>query len=487
MTDSPLPIINQPTSTPSEPIRSVFVDCPIQTFYNEVREIYLADNRPWVIGYSGGKDSTATLQLVWTALAELPADKHQKPVFVISSDTFVETPIIVDHVDSNLEAINRAAKKQGLPIEAHKVVPEINDTFWVNLLGRGYPAPTSTFRWCTERMKIKPADRFILDRVAEFGEVVMVLGARRGESNTRDQVLKAHEVKGSKLRRHSSLPSAYVYSPIELFSAHDVWTYILQVKSPWGIDNSRLVGMYKNAAGECPLVVDTSTPSCGNSRFGCWVCTVVEKDHSMESLVDSGEEWMEPLLEFRDFLASHKDLKLKRQYRDYKRRNGRVMTNRNTGKVVQGPYKLEYRKKWLRRLLKIEKEVRENGPDPNARLISTDELLEIRRLWRSEEQDWEDSVPKIYRDETGQELGHAADDSSGLTERDALLLSNISRKNGVPDRLVHKLLDKVREKQGMGRRSGVYGEIDSVFREDWLTEEEIEALHEDDADEEMEQ
>ncbi|MCH7987842.1 MAG: DNA phosphorothioation system sulfurtransferase DndC, partial [Planctomycetes bacterium] len=420
-------------------------------------------------------------------LAELPPDNLHKPVFVISSDTFVETPVIVDHVDSNLDAVNRAAKEQGLPFEAHKVVPQINDTFWVCLLGKGYPAPTSKFRWCTERMKIKPADRFILDRVAEFGEVVMVLGARRGESNTRDQVLKAHEVKGSKLRRHSSLASAYVYTPIELFSTQDVWTYILQVKSPWGIDNGRLIGMYKNAlAGECPLVVDTSTPSCGNSRFGCWVCTVVEKDHSMESLIDSGEVWMEPLLDFRDFLASHRDPKLKRQYREYKRRNGRIMANRNTGKVVPGPYKIEYRRKWLRRLLKIEKEIRENGPEPNARLISTDELLEIRKIWRSEEQDWEDSVPKIYREETGQELEHALDDSGALATRDAQLLSDISRKHGVPDRLVHKLLDKVRDKQGMGRRSGIYGEIDSVFREDWLTDEEIVALHEDDAEEEME-
>lgn len=487
MTDSSLPIVDQPISSTAKTERSAFDDRPLKSFYDEVREVYLADERPWVIGYSGGKDSTATLQLVWIALADLPPDQRQKPIFVISSDTFVETPIIVNHVDSNLDAVNRAAKEQGLPIEAHKVVPDIHDTFWVNLLGRGYPAPTSKFRWCTERMKIKPADRFILDRVADFGEVVMVLGARRGESSTRDQVLKAHEVKGSKLRSHSSLPSAYVYSPIELFSTQDVWTYILQVKAPWGVDSSRLVGMYKNAAaGECPLVVDTSTPSCGNSRFGCWVCTVVEQDHSMESLVDSGEEWMEPLLELRDFFASHKDPKLKRRYRDYKRRNGRVMTNRNTGKVVPGPYKFEYRKKWLQRLLKIEKEIRESGPDPNARLISTAELLEIRRLWRSEEQDWEDSVPKIYREETGQELDYVLDDSGALTVRDAELLSDMSRKQGVPDRLIHKLLDKVRDKQGMGRRAGIYGELDSVFREDWLTDEEIAALHEDDDEEEME-
>ena len=136
----------------------------------------------------------------------------------------------------------------------------------------------------------------------------MVLGARRGESSTRDQVLKSHEIKGSCLRRHSSLPNAYVYAPIEEFTYADVWQYIKQESCPWGMDNNCLVGMYKSAGGgECPLVVDTSTPSCGNSRFGCWVCTVVEKDHSMESMVDNGEDWMVPLLEFRDELASHRD------------------------------------------------------------------------------------------------------------------------------------------------------------------------------------
>ena len=135
MTNSSLPIVDRPSPPASDNDRSVFDDRPIQSFYDEVREIYLADSRPWVIGYSGGKDSTATLQLVWTALAKLPPDQRRKPIFVISSDTFVETPIIVKHVDSNLDAINIAAKEQGLPIEAHKVVPSVQDTFWVCLLG----------------------------------------------------------------------------------------------------------------------------------------------------------------------------------------------------------------------------------------------------------------------------------------------------------------------------------------------------------------
>ena len=245
----------------------------------QIREIYLGDSRPWVIGYSGGKDSTCALQLVWSALSTLKKTERKKPVYVLSSDTLVETPVIVDYIDNALKQINDAAETENLPIVAKKVVPDVRDSFWVNLLGRGYPAPSNRFRWCTERLKIDPANAFILDKVAEFGEVVMVLGVRKSESATRAQVMSFHRIKGSALARHSTLANAFVYAPIEHFSVDDVWTYLLQTRSPWGADNRQLLAMYRNAqAGECPLVVDKNTESCGNSRFGCWVCTVVTKD-----------------------------------------------------------------------------------------------------------------------------------------------------------------------------------------------------------------
>lgn len=461
-------------SEATEATESIFRRKPVQAFCDEVREIYRADRRPWVLGYSGGKDSTATLQLVWYALAELPAHERKKPVFVISSDTFVETPVIVDHIDSNLDEINKAAQEQGMPFQAHKVVPELADTFWVSLLGKGYPAPSSRFRWCTDRMKIRPANKFILDRVAQFGEVIMVLGARRGESSTRDQVLKNHALRGTRLRRHRSLTGAFVYSPIEEFTADDVWTYLLQVKSPWGANNSRLVGMYRAAqSGECPLVVDTTTPSCGNSRFGCWVCTVVEQDHSMESMIDNGEEWMQSLLDFRNELATHHDPVLKVKLREYKRRNGRITKNKKGDANVPGPYRLEVRQRLLRRLLEVERQVRREGPEPEARLISIDELLEIRRLWRTETQDWEDSLPRIYHEVTGEELLCVPDDATNFSVQDQQVLFQIATKHNIPGAMVAKLLDVERELHGMSRRAGIYGKIESIFCEDWLTDDEV--------------
>ncbi len=229
--------------------------------HDEIRDIYLSDASPWVVGYIGGKDSTTALQLIWTAIAELEPEKRTKPIYVISSDTMVETPVVSRYIDVSLERIAAAAAEQIMPMITHKVMPEVDRSFWVNIIGRGYPAPSMRFRWCTERLNIEPANDFIKSRVAEFGEVVMVLGVRSAESATRAQVMSLHKIDGSKLSRHSSLLNAFVYAPIADFSTDEVWTFLLQNQSPWGSDNRDLVAMYRNAqSGECPLVVETTTP-----------------------------------------------------------------------------------------------------------------------------------------------------------------------------------------------------------------------------------
>jgi DNA sulfur modification protein DndC len=180
----------------------------LDQIHQEIQQVYLQYDYPWVIGYSGGKDSTTTLQLVWNALAELSPEQRTKPLYVISTDTKVETPVIVDRISESIRLMNEAANAQQMNLTAHKLSPILNDTFWVNLLGRGYPAPNSIFRWCTERLKINPSNRFILNKVAEHGEVILVLGSRRGESATRDQVLNMHRITGMNLARHGQLPGA---------------------------------------------------------------------------------------------------------------------------------------------------------------------------------------------------------------------------------------------------------------------------------------
>ncbi|WP_417246784.1 DNA phosphorothioation system sulfurtransferase DndC [Celeribacter sp.] len=437
-----------------------------------IRTVYAADDRPWVIGYSGGKDSTCALQLIWSAIRALPEKARRKPIFVLSSDTLVETPVIVNYIDETLAAINAAAADQNMPITAQKVVPEISDSFWVNLIGRGYPAPSKRFRWCTERLKIDPANAFIKNRVAEYGEVVMVLGVRSSESATRAQVMSLHKIDGTALSRHSTLPGAFVFTPIETFGVDDVWAFLLQNQSPWGSDNRDLLAMYRNAqAGECPLVVDKQTESCGNSRFGCWVCTVVTKDKAMEAMIDNGEEWLEPLLDLRDELAETQNPDRKREFRDFKRRNGSVTFVGDAETSIPGPYLFEYRKELLRKLLEAQEQVNAKAPPgEKTDLIQVEELREIRRIWRSEQGDWGDSVSETLKAVTGKELPADATDGFEFQADDAKILADVCASHDLPPRLLAQLLEAERSVRGLKRRTLIHRKIASILEQEWRDE-----------------
>jgi len=451
---------------------SVFEHRTLDGICAEIREVYLSQPYPWVVGYSGGKDSTATLQLVWNALAGLPVEERQKRVHVISSDTLVETPVIIDYIDDSLRRMEKCAAEFELPFEFHKLMPDLNDTFWVNLIGRGYPAPSSIFRWCTLRLKINASNRFILDKVAAHGEVILVLGMRRGESSRRDRVIREYRFRGKRLEVHGQLPGAWVYMPIRDFSKDDVWSYLLQVPSPWGSDNRSLASLYRSGQdGECPLVVDDTTPPCGNTRFGCWTCTVVDQDRSMEAVIDSGEEWMIPLLEFRDYLASTQDPIVKPQQREYKGRNGRV---RVTDKGLRWrTYTLEMSQKMLRRLLETQVEMQKH--DPACTLIRNDELREIRRLWLTERGDWADSLPPMHEQVSRRTLDWDYNDVSMPGQLELELLRRVAPRYDIPARLPQKLLDAEWQYHGMRRRGLIHKTIETIFDEDWRTLEEIQA------------
>ena len=279
----------------------------------EIQRLYLDDETPWIIGYSGGKDSTAVLQLVWSAISKLPGDQLRKKIHVISTDTLVENPVVSSWVAKSLKQMGKVAEEDDLPFRPHRLVPNVEDRFWVNLIGKGYPAPRHKFRWCTERLKITPSNGFILDVVKQNGEAILLLGARSQESAARAKVLKKnakYRVR-DRLSPSSSLPGCLIYTPVEVWSNDDVWFYLMQKPNPWGYNNRDLLGMYAGASadGECPLVVDDSTPSCGDSRFGCWVCTLVEKDKSMTAMVQNDREleWMQPLLELRNLIDFRED------------------------------------------------------------------------------------------------------------------------------------------------------------------------------------
>lgn len=379
----------------------------IRTVIETIKELYLEDMIPWICGYSGGKDSTAVVQLVWQALSELPQELLKKTVHIISTDTLVESPVIALWATESLNKMRVAveANDKKLPIVPHRLVPATTNTFWVNLIGRGYPYPRKDFRWCTDRMKIEPSNRFIKSVLDAESEAILVLGTRKAESAARKKVMEGYEKKRYRehLSPNGSFPNSYVFTPIESWSNDNVWQYLVQIPNPWGHSNKDLLAMYSGASadGECPLVLDTSTQSCGNSRFGCWVCTMVSKDKSMEAMIRNDEEkaWMLPMLEFRNEIAG--DWQTDRNRRDFRKRDGRLQWHND--RLVHGPYTKKTREYFLRRLLEVEKLVHEIGPVEirEVPLITMDELGYIRQIWLDEFHEFDDSLPGIYEDVTG--------------------------------------------------------------------------------------
>lgn len=373
---------------------------PFEQIVEEIRQLYLSDSMPWIIGYSGGKDSTACLQLVWMAVSSLPKDQRNKQVHVISTDTLVENPVIAAWVETSLLRINASAQEQGLPITAHRLTPSIENRFWVSLIGKGYPSPRPKFRWCTDRLKISASTKFIQELSENNGEAILVLGQRRGESQVRDKVMDQYkDSTRARLSKNKDprLSRVWVYPPIESWTSDDVWGYLTTQTNPWGINNQELFGIYRGATpdAECPIVVDTSTPSCGDSRFGCYVCTMVSQDKSMQAMIqnDAQKQWMQPILDFRNKQLAVED----RSVRDFRRMNGRLTVFH--GELVHGPYTQAHRAKLLRELLKTQRDVCNTAQELETRqveLLSIEELDEIRRIWVEEKGEIEDLVPQIY-------------------------------------------------------------------------------------------
>lgn len=225
------------------------------------------------------------------------------------------------------------------------------------------------------------------------------------QSAVRKAVLEGYEKKRYRahLSPNGSFPNSYVFTPIENWSNDNVWQYLVHVPNPWGHSNKDLLAMYSGASadGECPMVIDNTTPSCGNSRFGCWVCTMVTEDKSMAAMIQNDEEksWMLPMLEFRNDIAA--TWQTDRDRRDFRRKDGRLTWHNN--RLVHGPYTKKTREYFLRRLLEVEQLVHEIGPDEikEVPLITMKELRFIRQIWLDEKHEFDDSLPRIYEEVTG--------------------------------------------------------------------------------------
>jgi DNA sulfur modification protein DndC len=414
----------------------------INRIIKDIESKYLSSKRPWIVGFSGGKDSTCTLQLIYAMLKNLPDKDRKTAVYVLSSNTMVETPYVSKHQKAVCEAIQKGAKKDKLPIEVNLLKPDISDTFWVNVIGRGYPCPNRWFRWCTDRLKIKPMTNYIYKNIKINGEVLIVLGTRTSESASRAKSMEKHSISDSDFKSHNTIKGAFVYTPIEDLNEDEIWDYLLNNKPGWGGNNEELFKMYKGENAEIELVFNKNSPPTGHSRFGCWTCTVVEKDRAIESLIEEGHKEYIPLLNFRNELKEARD---NPEWRESYRRNQMYdkfydeyynFEKNCLGKDSLGPFKLEKRHEMLQKLLSIEKELKKTVPD--AELITNEELDLIQLAW-------------IY-------------DGDDIESMEKILLGREESKDKI-DRLISRLLIVEKDMTRLSKRKGIYNKLEGVIEQ----------------------
>ncbi|MDW8801466.1 DNA phosphorothioation system sulfurtransferase DndC [Clostridium sp. A1-XYC3] len=546
------------------------LDEKVQLILDEMEMVYKNDKRPWVIGYSGGKDSTAVVQLAFMMLQRLPKDQINKDVYVVSSDTLIENPIMLGFLKMNSDSITKMGGEEhlNLRIKAQMVHPDYDNSFWANIIGKGLPTPTSIrFRWCTEKLKIKPSNKFIEEKVDENGEVIVLLGVRKAESIARRIRIENRQIDGYLLTPHATINNTYVYNPIVDLSTDEVWSILLRNNgvSPWGGNNNELFSLYMGSdGGECPFTVTSNkgeidTPSCGNSRFGCWICTVVQKDKSLTGFIESGETWLQPLLNFKEWLLN---IRNRHEYRAQYRRdgnhyyrkvyldnipvderkniiqesiytdndnkkfinfkykdpnfpilsdslyfdeNGRFVDKEkfklylellplepglnklDTNKILKddkgeyvnvlgyGPFTFQARQIILRRLLELEKEMKEQE-GIEFDLITKEELKAIDDIWEDEEDLSRNTLTKIYFDVYSEKLPWH-DFKKPLLEEVAIdKINSICERKGISKDLLVKLLVETDKQKFYSNKSNLIKAIDKTLNQKHLYKDIYEAV-----------
>lgn len=448
---------------------SYFNENSLEDLLDEIKFVYQSDNRPWIIGYSGGKDSTVLTHLVYLMLKNLRPEERTKYIHIVSSDTLVENPLIKQYLDDMLQLLEAAAKNDKLPIAVKKVMPAPDTTFWANVIGRGFPTPRTngTFRWCTDRLKIAPSGVYIDNIIAtEKTEVVVLLGVRKEESIARKRRIEGRELADRLLNRHETIKQAYVYPAIVELTTDDVWKILMgnSMKNAWGGDNGRIVELYSGAdGGECPFAgfssKDTQPQTCGQSRFGCWVCTVVKEDKSLNGFIKTGHRELIPLAEFRKWLMAIRDVPEKREK---KRRDGTVYWT-NNNELGFGPFTWEARQEILERLLSIQKQM-------NYELITEDELRAIDEIWDNEKDISRRTLVELYYRVMGTRLPWDHLKRPMFDDDTVTKLQEYARQYNVPLELLHTMIFSTSKNKYFSNTKRLRDALGKLVTQQWLQE-----------------
>ncbi len=240
----------------------------------------------WLVGFSGGKDSSVVVDLVVGFLREgCPGSLRGScpEVLVVYSDTLLEPPPLRGYARGVIDALNRLASREGIPLTAVAAEPAPGEDL-AGMIARGYTPPSNRFRWCTKRWKLRPARRALLDwlgRRPKPGELAVITGVRAEESTLRATRAKQGSPSRGPGRGSRSCPVGSCfrvpwgegYAPLIHWTANDVWEYIESRNPAWGLPRWSVLRKIYSAAG-----------SMESLRMGCWACTLVKKDRAWPAL-----------------------------------------------------------------------------------------------------------------------------------------------------------------------------------------------------------
>lgn len=279
-----------------------------------IMNVYNESDCPFVIGYSGGKDSTAVLDFFLQALHNLYAideSSINKTTYIISSDTLVENPLSTSLVNETFESLKKYEVIYKLKLI--KVNPNLDNTYWVSIIGKGYPIPLNRFRWCTRQMKIDPMNKFMDSFLMTNNKYISVMGIRYDESSTRLTKMKKNYLEyGEALFKNNETQNSIIFAPIHDVLTKDLWNYLLKRKKTyWGLDLGILYELYWDTSKECPMtlessVLDDNSSNCGLSRWGCWTCPM-SSTIWLDNMVNNGLKALRPMAELRKSLNIDRD------------------------------------------------------------------------------------------------------------------------------------------------------------------------------------
>lgn len=446
----------------------------------EMKVVYKFDTRPWIIGYSGGKDSTMLVKLVFKMVLSLPVEERTKKIYIVTSDTMVENPIVGKYMHSSSKFINESSTSKNLSIESIIIKPDVAQTFWSLVIGLGYPTPEPPgFRWCTERLKIMPMNKFTNAMIERHGEVILLLGVRKAESLSRQRSIESREIVGKILTPHSDIPKAYVYNPLIAIPNECVWEFLLENDgiTEWGSDMKYLFRLYQgeDLPEESSVVGEIDKdklPVTGNSRFGCWCCTIVKEDKSLQNFINGGSDELIPLRSLRNWLVG---IRQDVRYRDKKRRNGAVYT-KSSGELGLGPFTLWGRGEILRELLKTQKDIQDNYPQYcDLELITIEELKHIDTVWEQEGDLSRRKLVDIYYEVYQKRLSWDEYKTPLYNDEVIQMLRGAAESKDIPFELICKLITSIEKNKHFIKGSKVQKEFDKIIAQGWLHDAAIKA------------